>query len=151
MKRTEFLRSGFNYDVDEASVESGLSLDVADCVVQQQFAEETDINTIVRRFGVTGELPVSVRHPMVGDFTAVTDFQSALNALRQAEAGFADLPARVRARFDNDPGQLLLFLDDEANRKEAVELGIVMPEPEKTRDAVQAIDELAARLVPKPA
>ncbi|WNK12490.1 MAG: internal scaffolding protein [Microvirus sp.] len=118
-------------------------------MTQQQFRDEADINTIVRRFGLTGELPADQRAPIFGDFTNVTDFQTAMNAVRKAQEGFDDLPANLRARFNNDPQRMLEFVEDNNNRDEALKLGIIAPPPEKTRDAVAAIDELTATLKPK--
>lgn len=143
------LRAAYGYDADDVSRETGLVCDEAESVVQQQFAEEVDINTIVRRFGLTGELPNGVAMPVSGDFTAVSDFQTAMNTIRQAQESFMLLPADVRERFANDPGRVIAFLDDERNRDEAIKLGIVAKPPEVPRDVVKAVDELAAVLKPK--
>lgn len=129
------------------SDECGISFDPEEGLAQQQFAEEVDINTIVKRFGLTGQLPENLRMPVSGDFTNITDFQSAMNLVVQAKEEFERVPAEVRARFANDPGELMAFLEDEKNREEAVKLGLVSAPPEKTRDMVQAIDELAAKIV----
>lgn len=141
-------RTGFNYDRNAASNESGIACSEEEGRTLQQFKEECDINTIVRRFGLTGELPDNFRPPMIGDFTEVMDFQSALNAVRRAEEAFMEMPADLRARFSNDPQKLIEFLGDDKNRDEADKLGLLQKPPEKTRDAVMAIDELAAALKP---
>nr|QJB20973.1 MAG: internal scaffolding protein [Microvirus sp.] len=141
---------GFNaYDADAVSRETGLSIDPDESVVQQQFAEECDINTIVKRFGLTGELPNGVDMPLSGDFTGVSDFQTAMNLIRQSQESFLELPADVRERFSNDPAMVIRFLDDPKNREEAIKLGIVAKPVERTRDVVQAVDELASVLKPK--
>lgn len=120
-----FLRSPFNYDMNLAGDESSLMcLDPSKTV--QDGKEEADINTIVRRFGLTGKMPDSVRLPSYGDFEGVVDYHSALNAVIAAEDGFMRLPAQLRSRFHNDPAALLEFVGDEANRAEAVKLGIVV-------------------------
>lgn len=139
-----FVRSPYNYDMDAASNESAISY-FGESMTQQQFAEEADINTIVRRFGLTGELPDDFRPPAYGDFTDVMDYQTSLNAVRAADAAFMQMPADLRARFDNDPQKLIEFLGNDNNRDEAVKLGLVQKPPEKTRDVVQAVDELAAK------
>lgn len=123
-----FLRTEFNYDMHAASVASGL-VTPEPTRAQQQFIEECDINTIVRRFGLTGQLPENLRVPVEGDFTGVTDFQSAMNLIRQAEAAFMELPADVRTRFRNDPHELVAFVSDPANLEEARKLGIANPAP----------------------
>ena len=123
-----FLRSPFNYDVMEVSDETGLAcLDPS--LAQQNQAQQADINYILEQFGITGQLPVSDRAPMYRDFDQIYDYHSALNAVIAAEDAFMDLPAKVRARFDNDPGALLDFLSDEKNAAEAHKLGIVNTAP----------------------
>ena len=46
---------------------------------KQSFKEEVDINTLVKRFGITGQMPVPSRLPTYDDFTGIDDYQSALN------------------------------------------------------------------------
>lgn len=131
-----FCRSGYNYDRDEASMEAGLDcgagfdLATGECVLipsktKQSFAEECDINTIVRRFGLTGELPANVRMPSYGDFEDTPDYHTAMNAVRAAQESFMAMPADVRYRFNNDPGRFVDFCSDPANEAEARKLGLV--------------------------
>jgi phage internal scaffolding protein len=119
-----FLRTPYNYDVDLASEESALTCEDPS-LTQQHQKEDADINTIVARFGLTGELPFANRQPRYGDFTAVTDYHSAMNAVRSASEDFMSLPAELRARFHNDPAELIDFLAFDANRDEAIKLGLV--------------------------
>ena len=123
-----FLRSPHNYDRDAASDETGLScLDPS--LAKQAFAEEADINTIVKRFGISGEVPQGVETPTYGDFTGVFDFHSAVNVVAAAHESFDAMPAEVRFRFHNDPGAFMDFVHNEANRAEAISLGLVLPPP----------------------
>lgn len=131
------VRQPFGYDVDMASYESGLEcLDVS--LAKQSFAEEVDINTIVRRFGLTGQLPVGMRAPTYGDFTGVIDFQTAMNAVALANEAFDALPAEVRVRFHNDPQEFVVFCSDERNRAEAEKLGLVVPVAPQVEPAAPA-------------
>ncbi len=119
-----FLRTQFNYDHNAASDESGLECKDSS-LAQQHHKEECDINTIMERFGQTGMLPVTALEPSYGDFSGVMDYHTAMNAIMAAEDQFDALPAKMRARFDNDPAKLIDFLEDEGNRKEAIELGLL--------------------------
>ena len=119
-----FLRSAFNYDADEASLDSALTCDDESLAIQSA-EEESNINTIVRRFGVTGELPGDVAMPRSGDFTGIPDFHTAMNLVRQAQEEFVKVPAEVRARFGNDPQAFMAFVEDDANREEARRLGLL--------------------------
>lgn len=122
-----FIRTEFNYDMNLAGDESGLRC-MDGSLAKQSFAEEVDINTIVRRFGLSGELPVGVRMPTYGDFTGVSDFRSAMDAVVAARESFDTLPAHVRTRFHNDPAEFVDFCSDDDNIAEARKLGLVPKE-----------------------
>lgn len=121
-----FVRSPYNYDVDQASDESGLSCPEPTRTQQHQ-AEEADINTIVKRFGITGTLPQGLRVPTYEDFSEVVDFHTAQLAIRSAQESFYRLPAAVRARFQNDAGLFVDFCSDPSNLSELREMGLAAP------------------------
>lgn len=102
---------------------------------EQAHAASTNINKIVQRYKKTGLMPISSMQAMYGDFTSFDDYHAAQNQIINANNNFMALPSDIRKRFDNDPGQLLEFLNDEKNRKEAEEMGLiprlVSIEPEK--------------------
>jgi len=118
--------TGNNLDNDAISLATGLACP-EDSLAVQSAAEEADINTIVRRFGISGELPNNLRMPQSGDFTNAPDFHTAMNLVRQAQEEFLRVPADIRARFNNDPARFMNFFEDEGNREEAVKLGLVRP------------------------
>lgn len=144
--RAPFVRSAFNYNGDKVSEETGLRcLDATR--TQQQFAEESDINTIVRKFGLTGELPEPGHMPQSGDFTeTVNDYQTALHMVIAADRAFMEFPAELRDRFHNDPGRMIKFIEDDKNRDEARKLGILKPEPPKAEPP----EPMLVRVVPDP-
>ncbi|AXL14533.1 internal scaffolding protein [Microviridae sp.] len=123
-----FLRTPYNYDTIAASNESGLHCEDA-TLAQQQFKEECDINNIMDKFGMTGLIPQAPLTPNYGDFSGVYDYHSALNAIIASEEQFDALPANLRSRFDNDPANLIDFMNNEANRDEAIQLGLLNPSP----------------------
>lgn len=125
-KREIFLRTPYNYDMDEASNESALKCD-DESLALQSAEEESNINTIVRRFGITGELPSDLKMPQSGDFTNLPDFHTAMNIVRRTQEEFLKVPADVRARFGNDPQAFMAFVEDDANREEAKRLGLLKP------------------------
>lgn len=127
-KAPPFFRTPYNYNIEAESDVTGLLCE-DDSLAQQHFKDEADINEIVRRFGLTGEMPANPHLPVSGDFTAVTDYQTALNAVMAAQEGFMALPPDLRSRFYNDPQKLLVFLEDPSNHAEAVRLGLVNPPP----------------------
>lgn len=121
-------RNPYNYDTDVASKTTGL-ITTLPSLAQQQYKEETDINNIARQFGLTGRLPSPVYLPTFGDFTEVSDFQSALHAIQRAEASFLAMPAAVRERFNNDSQRFLEFTSDSRNAEELRALGLFRDAP----------------------
>nr|QJB18974.1 MAG: internal scaffolding protein [Microvirus sp.] len=121
-----FLRTPYNYDTMEASNASALLCEDPS-LAQQHARDESDINTIVKRFGLTGELPSNLRTPTYGDFSDAMDYHASLNAVRAADAAFMQLPADIRTRFNNDAGAFVDFVSDDSNRAEAEKLGLVLP------------------------
>jgi len=136
-----FIRNPYNYDTLAASNESGLRCEDA-TRTQQHFKDETDINNILRQFNITGQLPTKAISPRYGDFTGIGDYHSALNQVIAAEGEFMTLPAQLRARFDNDPQELIEFLNNPENKDEAIKLGLVN-KPEASAQNVESTSEKA--------
>lgn len=78
--------------------------------VQQQYGSEVDINTIVRRFGATGDFPAHMGAGVYGDFTGLgglVDITDVRSLLERAEESFMRLRPEVRERYGNDAGRLI--------------------------------------------
>lgn len=105
-------------------------------LTKQSFAEECDINEILRRAAngqdISGAL--SARVASYGDFVDVPTFIEAQNVTARANSMFAELPWQIRERFDNKPEKMLAFLENEENYDEAVKLGLVQAKPPKEED-----------------
>jgi len=92
---------------------------------KQSFKDECDINNIMARYLKTGVLDyTNKREGSYGDATSL-DFQSSMDLVARAKSSFSQLPAKLRARFNNNPGELLAFTEDADNYDEAVKLGLV--------------------------
>lgn len=92
--------SSFELSDDTANPGGGES------IVQQQYLDETDVNVIVRRFGIS-QLAAQNAMGVYGDFTGIYDYESAVARIEGAQERFMRLPAEVRDRFRNDPGLLI--------------------------------------------
>jgi len=93
-----------------------------------EFQGDSDINRMIERYRRTGVMPPPPgRPPVYGDFGSPVDFQTALNKVLAAEALFAAMPAKLRARVGNDPAQFLAWVADPANREEGEQLGLFEP------------------------
>lgn len=126
--RKVFVRSAYNYNADDVSRETGSSDVDGESLTQQSFKEECDINTIVRRFGLTGTMPQGIVPPTYQSFEGIFDFHTAMNAIAQARESFDAMPAEVRLRFKNDPQAFVEFCSDKKNLKEMRDMGLAIPE-----------------------
>lgn len=95
-------------------------------LTKQAHKDECDINKLMSKYQQSGQLPAVNPFPaQFGDFSGVTDYHTALNQIDEAEKAFRDLPSAIRTRFENNPEELLSFIQNEENREEAEELGLV--------------------------
>lgn len=134
-----FVRKFGNYDTNEASMESATFAEGESKTLQSE-KENCDINVIVRRFRVTGELPVRAAMATYGDFEGIFDFQSAMNAVREAQESFDALPAEVRKRFHNDPQEFVEFCSEKENLPELRKMGLAVPEVEPEPEVIQKVE-----------
>ena len=97
-----------------------------DGLTQQHFKDECDINNILRNYVP----PVNnVPPPVFGDFST-SDLMTAYDIVRRASNNFDALDSNIRARFNNNPVELMQFLENEKNREEAIQLGLLTsPQP----------------------
>ena len=97
--------------------------------VQQHFKDETNVTSIVKRFTQTGQLPYGNQNPVYGDFTHVNpNFTETLNEVTRIKNEFLKLPSNIRARFQNQPQNLLDFIENPDNLVEATEMGLLDPQ-----------------------
>lgn len=113
---------------DSPAVEFGVSM------TQQHFKDECDINNIVRSY--RGKIPASEEPAFFMDCT-VTDLQSAYEIAEDIGSRFDSLDSEVRAKFNNNPLELLEFVHNADNMTAAVELGL-LPKPEPSSEPVSA-------------
>lgn len=93
-------------------------------LTRQEFKGECDVNNIVARYKRDGFLAHMARSaPVFMDVSEIGDFRTAVEQVRAADAWFSQLPAAVRAKFNNSTAE---FLDgaSKMTREELRELGL---------------------------
>ncbi len=100
-------------------------------MTKPEFADECDINKIMKKFKRTGLLgnPLNYKEGRYGDFSSGADFAEVMRRVTDAQQGFSELPSTIRNRFKNDPKEYFDFMVDPSNDQEAFELGL-KPKPE---------------------
>lgn len=102
----------------------GSDLDCKDpSLTQQHCAEDCDINVILERFKVTGQLPQG-GNAVYGDFTQVGDFREAMESVLAAQAAFLAVDPKIRMQFGNDPGAFSEFCLNKENLPKLREWGL---------------------------
>lgn len=94
---------------------------------KQSFKDECDVNQIMARFQRTGVLEFRNKfEAQYADVSGVT-FQAAMDTIARANHMFHSMPARVRDKFQNDPGRFLAWIQNPNHADEARELGLMKP------------------------
>ena len=95
-------------------------------MTQQQFKKDCDVNVIIKKYRQGHAIThISKHEGGYGDFTEISSYQDALDKVITLNQGFSRLPSETRTRFNNDPGRLIDFINDERNTDEAIRLGLL--------------------------
>nr|QJB19887.1 MAG: internal scaffolding protein [Microvirus sp.] len=102
----------------------------------QSEKDQTDINKIMKKYHQTGLLPqFRQKVGTYGDFSQAKTYQQSLDAILTAQAEFMTLPSELRKKFNNDPGELLQFIQNPENTEEGIKLGLFNP-PQETQTQI---------------
>lgn len=113
-------------------------------LTQQQYADECDVNNILKRHrDMNVNLDVGGT-PMFGDFANVPSYHEAMNVVVEARTQFDALPSDVRTRFGNDPQLFFDFMQNNDNYEEAVKLGLCQRNVDPEPVTVRVVSEPAA-------
>ena len=96
--------------------------------VQQHFKEECDINNIIAKYNATGNISHFTKSPGQYAVHDGTTFTEAMFIIKDAQAGFDELPSHIRSHFDNDPAKFMDAAHDPDRHQEFVDLGWINPE-----------------------
>lgn len=114
--------NAYSPSVRQAHPKSGKSL------TEQHHEKACNINSIMAKYTKTGLIThINRRTPTFGDVTGA-DFQAAQNLVAAQKTIFHELPAQIRAEFNNDPAEYLALVETD----QGVETlkAMLNPEPE---------------------
>lgn len=106
---------------------------------KQSFKSECDIGRIVNQFQSTGLVTHVTREPGRYAFASAQTFDESMRIVAEANSQFAELPAKIRSHFENNPAKFLDAVDDPERKAELQELGLIptapSQEPQEPRSA----------------
>lgn len=103
-----------------------LALSSDELMTKQSHKDECDIHKILSQYKRTGIIAhINARQPVYADLPDSMDYQDAIEIVRDAQEAFAELPASVREKFNNDPYNLLAAISDPSKAEELRDLGIL--------------------------
>jgi len=115
---------------------------VGESLTQEQFAEESEINNIIRSHDRNGVIEhINRGNAIYADFSNITDFSDALEQIREAQNEFQQIPSEIREKFKNDAGQFFKFASNPDNIEELRELGLAEPKRPDAMPSEPAIPE----------
>lgn len=99
-------------------------------LTQQHFKDAQDVNRITRQFrgGPVPASPTATRQPIFADFASMPDFDEVMNIASRVRVEFGGFSPAIRKRFQS-PRDIVLFLQDPANKEEAIKLGFLNAPP----------------------
>lgn len=94
----------------------------------QSEKDNCDINVIMNRYATCGT-PLPYRNdgvqPVYADVSELGDYMENYQRCKQAEEMFNNLPSALRKELDNNPANLLPFIQDEKNKERCYEYGLL--------------------------
>lgn len=94
----------------------------------QSEKDNCDINVIMNRYATCGT-PLPYRadgvQPVYADVSELGDYMENYQRCKQAEEMFNALPSALRKELDNNPANLLPFIQDKNNESRCIEFGLI--------------------------
>lgn len=131
MSKVSFPQAG--HDFVKSNGTNPVSVAVGPSLTRQEFAEECDINSLMKRYetygtSVNGLRPDAQVAGMYVDFCEMpNNLLDYLAMVKSAEQAFMTLPAGVRREFDNDPVGFVDFASNPDNIEQMRDWGLAPP------------------------
>ncbi len=111
-------------------------------MTQQHFADESEINNIIRSHDRNGIIEhVHRGNAIYGDFSEITDLSDALIQIQEAQKEFLNIPSEIREKFKNDAGEFFKYASNPDNEDGMREMGLFNPKQSSAMPDDQAIPD----------
>lgn len=105
-------------------------------LTEQHHKKSCDINNIMAKYQKTGLIDHMATHQGTYGDVSGADFQNAQNLVAEQKSIFHELPASVRAEFDNDPANYLDLVMTDEGIEQLQEILNPAPEPEESLETL---------------
>lgn len=120
-------------------------------LTQQQYLEPSKIKNIIKKYGNTGLLhQMKDIEPFFDDVTSPMDYQTAQAKIAKANQSFEALPPETRLKFNNDPAEMLDWLNKSENKEEAIKLGLFIDNSTPVSKETQLLEKIVENTSTKP-
>lgn len=112
-------------------------------MTKQSDKDACDVNKIMRVYEKTGVITADQKEMFFADVAEAGDFREALHRVEGVSKFFSNLPAKVRAEFDNNPAAFLDFCADPESHDRLIELELIeddRPDVVKRKKTMEFID-----------
>ena len=122
-------------------------------MTQQHFADESEINNIIRSHDRNGVIEHIHRgNAIYGDFSEITDLSDALVQIQEAQKEFLNIPSEIREKFKNDAGEFFKYASNPDNEAGMREMGLLNPTKSSAmpddKANLEAVEPHTAQTVP---
>lgn len=91
----------------------------------QSFKSDCDIQEIIAKFRKTGQVThLNKKQGIYADVSQIPDLLGATMIVQDASEKFSSLPSGVRDKFNNDPINMIQWLNNPDNQDEGIKLGL---------------------------
>lgn len=139
------IRKAFDRDRSELKFHNDEGELLEPCIVEQHHSDDTVIQNILKRYDKTGVFyHVNQAQASYQDNTAFNEYADMYNKIKTADENFAALPAEIRAKFNNDTGAFLEFVNNDSNIEAMEEMGLIPKSVDQNAEEVYKKEESQA-------
>lgn len=120
------IRKAFDRDRSQLKFHNEDGELIEKCIVEQHHSDDTIIQNILKRYDQTGVFyHVNQAQATYQDNTIFNEYADMYDKIQAADANFAALPAEIRAKFNNNTGEFLEFVNNDSNIEQMKEMGLI--------------------------
>lgn len=121
------------------------------CLVEQHHTDDTLVQNILKKYDQTGIwYHTNQMRATYQDNTIFNEYQDMFDKIKAADEHFANIPAEIRAKFDNDTGKYLEFVNNDDNIEAMYEMGILQRPIDESEVQVTQPPEVKKEVVETP-